>query len=110
MNQTIQEAADRYVSKEVHKVKGKMQDGYAGGLHEGFMAGAEWAQLKWIPVAERLPKSQQPVLFIVKSCDDRGHGIILGGKYTDHYFSTPGMAYEASHWCEIPVSLLNFKP
>ena len=110
MNQTIQEAADRYASKEILKVMGKMPSGYAGGLSVGFVAGAIWAELKWIPVTERLPESMQQCLFVVSLEADHDNGRILGGWYTGRDFVTPGVGWKASHWCAIPDSPLNFKP
>jgi len=52
----IEQASDHYVSCRVHETKGNMPAGYAGGIHEGFKAGAEFALPKWILVSERLPE------------------------------------------------------
>lgn len=106
MNQTKQEAADRYVSKEVLKVMGKMSAGYAGGLLVGFKAGAEWAELKWIPVTERLPEDNGR--YICVTADDTW----IVGEYEHNYiFCDPsGCSWRCKLWCPIPDSLLNFKP
>jgi len=118
MNQTKQEAAEAYCAlirtAEV-KPEGKVR-------RESFIAGADWAELKWIPVTERLPENGgEPVIIIYKnpffglleSCfgsaeyhSDRKKWIspLTGGRMIEIE------VYNVTHWCPIPDSLLNFKP
>jgi hypothetical protein len=97
MNQTKQEAAARYVFDSKH----------TGGQRiieietAAFMAGADWAELKWIPVTERLPEIGQPVIVRCVKVE-----LYYDMVYFDGSFSTKHI----THWCAIPDSLLNFKP
>lgn len=109
MNQTIQEAAEAYEAVPPYTAGEYTNTEISKVEKEAFIAGAEWAQLNWIPVTERLPERMQECLFIVDSRFDHDNGRVLGGWYTGEDFVTPGVTWKASRWCAIPDSLLNFK-
>jgi hypothetical protein len=112
MNQTIQEASEAACLRhsehhypESSAIKGpdwEMRKGFCeSNFRDGFIAGAEWAQPKWIPVTERLPELNQPV--IIRCVKVELHYDLI---YFDGSFNTKHI----THWCATPDSLLSFKP
>lgn len=97
MNQTKQEAAANYVFHSEYTLRPRVIEIETAA----FIAGAEWAELNWIPVTERLPEIGQPV--IIRCVKVELHFDLV---YFDGSFSTKHI----THWCAIPDSLLNFKP
>lgn len=73
---------------------------------KSFCAGAEWAELKWIPVAERLPEDNGRYFCI--TADDTW----IVGEYEHNYiFCDPsGCSWRCKLWCPIPDSLLIINP
>lgn len=100
MNQTTQEAAQNYsLSQDVNRNEELL-------CTRAFKAGAEWAELKWIPVTERLPEDNGRYFCV--TADDTW----IVGEYEHNYiFCDPsGCSWRCKLWCAIPDSLLNFKP
>lgn len=106
MNQTKQEAAEAF-SKYPN---GQPTVGYhlndiISAEKQAFLAGAEWAELKWIPATERLPDEGQKVFIWSSGVWSDEPGMKMGVYYNRIMWSTDVLA-----WCAIPDSLLNFKP
>jgi hypothetical protein len=120
MNETIQEANaaaclrhSEHHYPESSTIKGpdwEMRKGFCeSNYRDGFEAGAEWAQPRWIPVAERLPDYDQKCLCI---CDDAPDNSTIVGDYeaASVFRDASGYSWRVKYWCPIPESLLNFKP
>lgn len=118
MNQTIQEAAEAACLRhsehhypESSTIKGpdwEMRKGFCeSNFRDGFIAGAEWAQPKWIPVnSEQKPDNMQKVMILIRNMFSGENEIS-----TVRYVSSTGFTKTVVlAWCAIPDSLLNFKP
>jgi hypothetical protein len=111
MNQTIQEAAAAYIKHQDPAEILSLEEG--GIVTDAFIAGAEWAALKWIPVTERLPEDQSTPHICM--CDDAINNdppsLIVAFHENGHVFKDfDGTSWRVVKWCPIPHSLLNFKP
>lgn len=125
MSQTKQEAAEQYgKSLEIDRVR--FSSGEIEAMREeatrDFIAGAEWAELKWIPVTERLPDNAGECFCIEKhehTHVDEFERPIYKYRIIIHYWINDVRIWARSigekdkdiiAWCAIPNSLLNIKP
>lgn len=106
MNQTKQEAAEAIFQEQISGYPESNRGDMMYGFDYGFQAGTKAAELKWIPVTERLPEDNGRYFCV--TADDTW----IVGEYEHNYiFCDPsGCSWRCKLWCPIPDSLLNFKP
>lgn len=90
----------RLAAKSYIDINDSFEDfGNAKIAHDAFIAGAIFANPKWIEVNDEQPKRGQLVLFI---CDST---VVLSGIYFDNKFYSGGINYKSKYWMPTPQLL-----
>lgn len=112
MNQTKQEAAEAIFQEQISGYPESNRGDMMYGFDYGFQAGTEAAELKWIPVTERLPEEKGMYFVHGKKAWEDSARLHVTRFVPGDKLNLPGFigVGDPLAWCPIPDSLLNFKP